>query len=308
MLFVSLSVVLAFVQAVIAASRTSPPSGALVVRAGTSTSGEYKTVQAAVNALPSDSSSRSIFIYPGTYTEQVYITRPGPLTIYGYTDDTSSYSSNQVTIQFNKGRDVAASNDETGTLPSTATVSDSMHADFTVTKTPCTPTRELKSTSKVIFKERPISFTDARDVHTLEETPLPYLVLDTSPPLEDSLTMQEAVDVFNSNTVVQASGAESGTSGGYYFGRPWDVYAKVIFKNTVLNVAPNKALWTLWNGDSNSVSHAFLADYKTSGSGASGLARASFARQLSDSEANSYTISSAVGSDYANWVDMLYFV
>jgi pectin methylesterase-like acyl-CoA thioesterase len=81
MLFVSLSVVFVFVQAVLAASRTSPPSGALVVRAGTSNSGEYKTVQAAVNALPNDGSSKSIFIYPGTYTEQVYITRSGPLTV-----------------------------------------------------------------------------------------------------------------------------------------------------------------------------------------------------------------------------------
>ena len=27
--------------------------------------------------------------------------------------------------------------------------------------------------------------------------------------------------VFNQNIIVQASGAESGTSGGYYLGRPW---------------------------------------------------------------------------------------
>ncbi|ESK82463.1 carbohydrate esterase family 8 protein [Moniliophthora roreri MCA 2997] len=334
MLFVSLSVVLAFVQAVIAASRTSPPSGALVVRAGTSTSGEYKTVQAAVNALPSDSSSRSIFIYPGTYTEQVYITRPGPLTIYGYTDDTSSYSSNQVTIQFNKGRDVAASNDETGTLR--------IHKDdFKIYNVNLKNTRGAGTQAGAIsqYGNRvgfyACGFYGYQDTLYANAGTQVYLksyiqgktdfiygrqgrayfggnTIAVSGPGYITASGRQSDDagsyVFNSNTVVQASGAESGTSGGYYFGRPWDVYAKVIFKNTVLNVAPNKALWTLWNGDSNSVSHAFLADYKTSGSGASGLARASFARQLSDSEANSYTISSAVGSDYANWVDMLYFV
>ncbi|KAK1218222.1 hypothetical protein PQX77_019106, partial [Marasmius sp. AFHP31] len=78
--------------------------------------------------------------------------------------------------------------------------------------------------------------------------------------------------------------------------------------NTVLNVAPKKELWSLWNGDSASVSNAFLADYNTGGSGASGLARASFAKVLSASEANSYSISSAVGSDYGNWVDSAYLV
>lgn len=66
---------------VLAASRTSPPSGSLVVRAGTTTSGEYSTINKALAALPSDSSSRSIFIYSGTYSEQVYITRSGPLTV-----------------------------------------------------------------------------------------------------------------------------------------------------------------------------------------------------------------------------------
>jgi len=64
-----------------AASRTSPPAGAKVVRAGTTNSGEFSTVSAAVNSLPNDSSSQSIFIYPGTYTEQVSITRSGPLTV-----------------------------------------------------------------------------------------------------------------------------------------------------------------------------------------------------------------------------------
>jgi len=76
-----LTLFLPFLQVVLAASRTSPPSGSLVVRAGTTTSGEFKTISAAVAALPSDSSSRSIFVYPGTYTEQVYIDRPGPLTV-----------------------------------------------------------------------------------------------------------------------------------------------------------------------------------------------------------------------------------
>lgn len=60
--------------------------------------GSYKTIQDAVNALDSSSSSeQTIFIHPGTYSEQVYIQAlSGPLTIYGYTSHVRHYSANQV--------------------------------------------------------------------------------------------------------------------------------------------------------------------------------------------------------------------
>jgi pectinesterase len=65
-----------------AASRTRPPAGSVIVRTGTTTSGEFSTVSGAVNSLPNDNSPTTIFIYPGTYTEQVVITRPGPHTVH----------------------------------------------------------------------------------------------------------------------------------------------------------------------------------------------------------------------------------
>jgi len=79
--FVPLLACVSLLEVAYAASRTSPPAGAKVVRAGTTNSGEFQTVSAAVASLPSDSSSQAIFIYPGTYTEQVYISRSGPLTV-----------------------------------------------------------------------------------------------------------------------------------------------------------------------------------------------------------------------------------
>ena len=66
---------------VLGASRTSPPSGSIVVNPSTTTSGQYKTLSSAIASLPDDSSSRSIFLYPGTYNEQVYIDRSGPVTV-----------------------------------------------------------------------------------------------------------------------------------------------------------------------------------------------------------------------------------
>lgn len=68
-----------------AVSRTSPPSGSLVVRQGSTKQGEYSTISKAISALGKGTASASIFIYPGTYNEQVTIDYNGPLTLYGYT-------------------------------------------------------------------------------------------------------------------------------------------------------------------------------------------------------------------------------
>jgi pectinesterase len=76
-------------------------------------------VQKAVNSLSTSSSSpQCIFIYPGTYSEQVHIAaRNAKLTIYGYTTDTSSYTSNVVTITHSSCLACGAANDEaTGKL------------------------------------------------------------------------------------------------------------------------------------------------------------------------------------------------
>ncbi|KAK7040266.1 hypothetical protein VNI00_009732 [Paramarasmius palmivorus] len=331
-MLVSFSLLLVFVQAVFAASRTEPPSGSLVVRAGTSNSGEYSSVQAAVDALPNDGSEQSIFIYPGTYTEQVYIDRSGPVTIYGYTEDTSSYEGNQATIAYNLGVDDAGSNDASGTLR--------VHKDdFSMYNVDVKNTRGagIQAGALSEYGSRAgfygCGFYGYQDTLYANVGTQVYLkgyiegktdfiygrrgsayfggnTIAVSGPGYVTASGRQSDDsgsyVFEGNTIIQASNAESGTSGGYYFGRPWDVYAKVIFKSTELQVAPQPALWSLWNGDSSSVSNAFLADYQTSGTGASSLSRASFAKQLSDSEASSYSISSAVGSDYANWVDTSY--
>jgi len=102
------------VSSVLAGSRTAPPAGALVVGKGE----KYATIQAAVNALStSETGNQIIFIQPGTYAEQVIVSdRKASLTIYGSTSDTSSYTSNTVTITAGHSQKEGLSNDKTGTL------------------------------------------------------------------------------------------------------------------------------------------------------------------------------------------------
>ena len=94
-------------------SRTSAPSGALVVGSGA----KYTKIQDAVNALSTSSSTaQSIFIEAGTYNEQVLVpARKAALTIYGYTTDTSTYTANNI-ITHGIGLDTVASDDLTATL------------------------------------------------------------------------------------------------------------------------------------------------------------------------------------------------
>ena len=127
-------IILLFAHSLVhAKSRTRPPRGAVVVRQKTTAQGEFSTISAAINSLPNDSTARSIFIYPGTYLEQVDITRAGPLKacqlpypspsdnhnpsqIYGFTTDASSFTNNRVTISHSASFGTAGSDDLSGTL------------------------------------------------------------------------------------------------------------------------------------------------------------------------------------------------
>lgn len=107
------------VTSVLAASRTSAPSGCITAGSG----GTYSTVQKAVDSLSTTSTTaQCIFIEAGTYKEQVVVSsRAAQLTFYGYTEDTLSYSANQVTITNNLAAASGLTDDETGTLRVQAT-------------------------------------------------------------------------------------------------------------------------------------------------------------------------------------------
>jgi pectinesterase len=86
------------------------------------------------------------------------------------------------------------------------------------------------------------------------------------------------------------------------------VCGRVIFLNTVITAPLNKNIWSVWNKGDERTSNIFFAEYNSSGTGVSGATRPTFATVLSESQAASYSISSAVGSDYASWVDSSYLV
>lgn len=84
------------------------------------------------------------------------------------------------------------------------------------------------------------------------------------------------------------------------------VYRRVIFKNTVVTAPLNYTIWSVWNLGDERISNVLFADYNSTGSGMRGAHRAKFAHVLTASQAANYNISSAVGNDFASWVDLSY--
>lgn len=62
------------------------PPGTVYV-SQSSSKAAFATIQDAIASLPHDNSSHVILIAPGNYTEQLNVTRPGPLTLLGASDD-----------------------------------------------------------------------------------------------------------------------------------------------------------------------------------------------------------------------------
>jgi len=285
--------------------------------------------------LPNDKTSRSIFIFPGTYTEQVYVTRTGPLTIYGYTNDTNSYEANEVTLQAGIPASTAGSDDASGTLR--------IHKDnFSMYNVNVKNTFGIGSQAIAIsqYGNRvglyACGFYGYQDTLYANEGAQVYLkgyiegavdfifgrtglayfggnTIAVKAPGCITASGRESNDtgsyVFNQNTIVLAAGSSvSSTSGKVFLGRPWGDFAKVIFKNTIVTTPLNTTLWSIWNIGDPRTDDVFLADFNTTGSGVTGVSRASFSTLLSAGQAASYSIASAVGSDYATWVDAAYLV
>ncbi|KAF2107881.1 pectin lyase fold/virulence factor [Lophiotrema nucula] len=72
----------------------------------------FSAIQSAILSLPHDNSARTILILPGQYTEQLNITRPGPLYLLGQTKSPKDVGSNDVEVLWHQATGTAT----TGTL------------------------------------------------------------------------------------------------------------------------------------------------------------------------------------------------
>ena len=89
-----------------------------------------------------------------------------------------------------------------------------------------------------------------------------------------------------------------------YLGRPWRAYAKTVFIKSTLPKSITPEGWHNW-GNAENERTAFYAEYQNSGAGATTAQRVSWSRQLTDKEAQAYTLANiftaANGANDRNW-------
>ncbi|KAK2015229.1 pectinesterase, partial [Colletotrichum eremochloae] len=322
---------LAYVTVALAAGRTSAPNGCLTVKKSPG-SGQYGTVQKAVDALSTSASgTQCIFIDQGTYNEQVLVpARTAQLTIYGYTEDTSSYAGNKVTITAKKSQADGLNNDQTATLRVKAkdfklynvnvanaygqgsqAVALSAYADSGYYGCQFTGFQDtvlsqsgnqlyskclISGATDFIFGQKALSWFEKCDLRLVSAS-IGYITANGRPSASD-----KSYYVFNGCTIAAAAG-NNVPAGAFYLGRPWRQFAQVVFQRTTMSDAINSAGWTGWNPGDERTGNVLFGEYQNTGIGSQG-ARAGFSKKLSSAVA----ISDVLGGSYtsAGYYDAAY--
>ncbi|KAF5339650.1 hypothetical protein D9758_015604 [Tetrapyrgos nigripes] len=311
------------------ASLTSPPSGAVVVRQSGTKSGEFSTLQAAIDSLD-DSSSKTIFIYPGTYNEQISITRSGPLTVMGSTTDTLKQSANQVTIQHSLSAAVAGSDDASGTFRVHKDNLNLYNVNIKNTFGKGSQAIALSSYGNQLgyyavglygyqdtlltnqgtqffsacYIEGAVDFIFGQHarlfIHRSTIASVDAGAITANGP---SSASDNSLFVIDSSSVIQSSAATTSLTGKVFLGRPWSQWARVAFTNTMLSSVINSAGWEQWSSSAPNTANVEFVEVNNSGPGASGT-RASFSKKSTSTAG--FTASDVLGSSWTSWVDQSY--
>ncbi|KAF1833369.1 carbohydrate esterase family 8 protein-like protein [Decorospora gaudefroyi] len=289
-------------------ARTKPDRGAIIVDATGAHSGSYLNISAAVTALDNTNNAQKIFIFPGTYKEQVYIpSLSSPLTIQGYTDDARDYKGNQVTLTYNLSRLTPGltNNDQTSTLRLwTANVKlYNLNIANTFGSAAVSGQALALSAQNTNQGFYGCKFTGWQDTIYANEGRQIYAKSYVSGAVDFIFGLRasawfEKVDiatvgagwitangrdteentsfyVFNKANVMGTSGPDS-----TYLGRPWRPYSRVVFQKSYLGDVVRPAGWSRWD-NVQSTDDVVYGEYENYGPGAQVAARANFSSQLS---------------------------
>ncbi|CAK7235923.1 hypothetical protein SEUCBS140593_009445 [Sporothrix eucalyptigena] len=320
-------------------ARVSPAAGAVVVdNSADPYPGSYSTVQDGVDALDAKTTTpQTLFIFPGTYTEQVYIPLlASNLTVQGYTTDASGYADNQATITYNLALVDTTSDDLTATLRqwNTNTKIYNLNIINTFGHTPTNGQNLAVSAynaNQGYYGCQLIGYQDTLLAETGTQLYAKSLIVGAVDFIfgQNALAWLEGVDIRTiAAGCVTASGRSSSTNpswyvisnsnvsginssiaaGGNYLGRPWGSFARVVFQDTYLGNVIAAAGWEQWSTSTPNTGNVTFAEYNNYGPGSvedvGTAARASFSEQLTAP----ISIQSVLGSNYQNewWIDTSY--
>jgi polygalacturonase len=318
-------------------ARLYPTPGAVVVdNSADPYPGSFSTVQAGINALNSTTThSQDLFIFPGTYKEQVYIPElKSNLTVQGYTHNSKGYEQNTVTITYNLALINTTSDDLTATLrlwnPNTKVYNLNVVNTFEhIPKNGQNLAVSAEATGQGYYGCQLIGFQDT----LLAETGLQLYAKSLIVGAVDFIFGQTALAWFENIDIrtiatgsITASGRSSSTNPSWYvinrsnvaaindtipaginyLGRPWGSFARVVFQETYLgnNIAP--AGWSQWSTSTPNIGNVTFAEYSNYGPGSALQEgpRANFSKQLT----RPIAIQAILGENFENewWVDTTY--
>ncbi|THZ35243.1 pectin lyase-like protein [Aureobasidium pullulans] len=317
---------------------TPTPSATLIVSQN-ATACQYGNISAAIAALPNDSKPYTIYIMPGTYNEQISITRNGKVTLIGETSFKNDYSQNQVKVQFSSGRLTSLSqNEQTPVINSKKTNDNSGLAMYNIdfinsypqTANTAALAADFYGNNMAAYGCSFIGFQDTllanKGVQVFSNsyvegsidfvwgfsTAYFYKCVIATNTKGACIAAQgrtvgvNSAYIFDSSYVTYTSTYGS-TFGASYLGRPYSNYSTVVYKNSYLDKHINAAGWQVWSTGNPQTSNVFLGEYNNTGPGAwvSGTARASFATNMTDDQVAAYSLASWVGDtsfiDQAAW-------
>lgn len=312
-------------------SSAACPTDTLVVKKETTNSCQYTNISAAVSALANDGLEKTILVYPGTYNEQVSITRSGKVNLIGNTTFANDFTQNQVIVEYSYGVSTSANQNElTPTLNSKksdlAVYNINFHNTFPQTKNYAALAGDFYGSNMAFYGCSFIGFQDT-------------LLLNKGVQVLSNCYIEGSVDFIwgfstafmhgcyiASNTagssICAMSRASASTAGGYvidsslitytstygstmgqtYLGRPYSNYSRVIYTNSYLDSNINSAGWSVWQTSNPQTNNVLFGEYNNVGPSSSTTNRASFATQLDATAAQAYTLSNWIGD--TSWLDM----
>lgn len=283
-------------------------------------SGNYTTVQAAVNAAPSNSSTRTtIYIKNGSYYEVITVpTNKTNLTFIGQSNTGTILTYDNYASKINP-----ATGAEYGTSGSASTFINgagfyALNIAFANSAGPVGQAVAVRSTAdKAIFKNcRFLGYQDTYYAHSGRSYhEACYFEGSTDFIFGGAISFFENCDIYSKGgTSLTAANTAQHIAYGYVFnncritgagsnitdlGRPWGAYASVTFRNTSMTNTIKAAGWNDWGNAANQATARFN-EYANSGAGYVPASRPSWVHILTSTQAASYTMLNVLKANSAN--------
>ena len=307
---------------------TTPPAGALIVsKAPINGQTTYQTIQDALNAAPvSSKTNATIFIYPGTYHEQLIVNKSGTTIFMGYSNATDDYSQNQVSIEFNRGistQGTEGSNTDGATVyakgnyfyaynvnfrNTAGTTQDIASLGFAVQSSKFAAlyacqiygNQDTLSVSGTLFTFK--TYIEG-NVDFIYGSGSAYFLDSTISPNEDgiSITADKRLTnttaggfVFDQCNLKPAPG--TGPFKNIGLGRPWNSNARVAFVGCYFDAMIAPSGWNQWSKSSPQTDGVLFGEYHNSGPGSNACSRAAFSKQLSDADVVQFQLGNFLAS------------